>query len=142
MERSTRTQSGTVRRNTGWRTHGPETSGIPATRIVDGEFCRVVTVGAAAHVLVVPSAAESAFRIVESTSDSRVIAFSSIENMFCIAKIAAYLIEKQAKFISYVLYKTSPQCSEAALLFGHAVRFDRRSGHAEPFTQMRFVSRR
>jgi hypothetical protein len=43
-----------------------------------------------AHVkLAVSPAAESAFRIAESTPTSRADAFSSLENLFCIAKITA-----------------------------------------------------
>ncbi|WP_133059153.1 hypothetical protein [Burkholderia puraquae] len=89
-----------------------------------------------------PPAAESAFRIAEFAPTSGAAAFSSLENMFYIAKIATYLIEKQAKIMSYVLYKTSPKARRAALLFVHAVRFDRRSGHAQPVTQTRFAPRR
>ncbi|MCU9953885.1 hypothetical protein OEJ37_11000 [Burkholderia sp. BKH01] len=74
-----------------------------------------------------PPAAERAFHIAEPISDSGSLPFSPLENLFCIAKIAAYLIEKQEKFMSYVLYKTSPKAHRAALLFSHAVRFDIRS---------------
>jgi len=38
--------------------------------------------------LVRPPAAERAFRIAESTPNSCAAAFSSLENLFCIAKIA------------------------------------------------------
>ncbi|WP_235028352.1 hypothetical protein [Caballeronia choica] len=41
-----------------------------------------------------PPTAESAFHITERASNFRFIIFSSLENMFCIAKIAVYLIEK------------------------------------------------
>ncbi|UVE68960.1 hypothetical protein L2Y90_19550 [Burkholderia pyrrocinia] len=78
-------------------------------------------------VLALPPAAERAFHIAEPVSNSRSRPFSPLENLFCIAKIAAYLIEKQQKFMSYVLYKTPPKAHRAALLFSHAVRFDIRS---------------
>jgi hypothetical protein len=38
--------------------------------------------------------AESAFHITELTQDFRFSIFSPLENVFCIAKTAAYLIEK------------------------------------------------
>ncbi|WP_175953133.1 hypothetical protein [Burkholderia sp. BCC0405] len=51
-----------------------------------------------AHVKLARSpAAERAFRIAESTPDSHAVVFSSLENMFYIAKTATYLIEKQEK---------------------------------------------
>ncbi|WP_148669134.1 hypothetical protein [Burkholderia pyrrocinia] len=77
--------------------------------------------------LALPPAAERTFHIAELASNSRSIPFSPLENLFCIAKITAYLIEKQQKFMSYVLYKTSPKAQRAALLFSHAVRFEIRS---------------
>ncbi|NTX26130.1 hypothetical protein HT746_03055 [Burkholderia pyrrocinia] len=89
-----------------------------------------------------PPAAERAFHIAELASNSRGIPFSPLENLFCIAKIAAYLIEKQGKFMSYVLYKTSPKTHRAALLFSHAVRFGNRGGTLNPLPQTRFAPRR
>jgi len=92
-------------------------------------------------VAALPPAAERPFHIAELASNSRGIPFSPLENLFCIAKIATHPIEKQGKFMSYVLYKTSPKAHRAALLFSHAVRFDIRA-HAQPFTQTRFALRR
>ncbi|UOB59723.1 hypothetical protein MRS60_23545 [Burkholderia pyrrocinia] len=45
-------------------------------------------------VLALPPAAERLFHITEPTSNSRGISFSPLENLFCIAKIATYPIEK------------------------------------------------
>ncbi|WP_162631717.1 hypothetical protein [Burkholderia sp. JP2-270] len=77
--------------------------------------------------LALPPAAERAFHIAELASNSRGVPFSPLENLFCIAKIATHPIEKQGKFMSYVLYKTSPKKHRSALPFSHAVRFDIRS---------------
>jgi hypothetical protein len=45
--------------------------------------------------LVLPPATESTFHIAESSSIFRRIIFPPLESRFCIAKRAAYLIEKQ-----------------------------------------------
>ncbi|WP_269501202.1 hypothetical protein [Burkholderia sp. IMCC1007] len=55
---------------------------------------------------VVPPIAERPFRIAKCAANFRRAAFPRLENLFCIAKRVAYLIEKSAKFISYVLYKS------------------------------------
>src|SRR5437868_9445291 len=65
---------------------------------------------------VVAPTAERSFHIAECRWNFRRGAVPPRENLFCIAKTRAYLIEKTAKFISYVLYKSWSKGNRAAVL--------------------------
>jgi hypothetical protein len=63
-----------------------------AVQMAKHRRCRTAASGPS--VLVPPPATESEFHIVGFTSNFRSIIFPPLENMFYIAKIASYLIEK------------------------------------------------